>query len=258
MTSIIKKRLSLHQDLARKQRENKELKHHLGRLQALANVGISTSMIAHEVNNVLTPLPNYAALARTNPDDRELAEKAFSIIERNSQRAIEIIQGILAIVNGEVMEKQRSNLSRLVSDIFDCLSRDFSKDGITVKTEIPDDMTVWGVPVEIQQVLMNLILNSRDSMLGSGGILTIRGEPDGDNVHIVVSDSGSGIEKENLDKIFEPFFTTKSKNSGISNSGTGLGLAFCKKVVEEHGGSISVQSEAEQGTVFSIVLPSSQ
>ncbi|MHC4755268.1 MAG: sensor histidine kinase, partial [Planctomycetota bacterium] len=226
--------------------------------QALANVGISTSMIAHEVNNILTPLPNYAALARTNPDDRELAEKAFSIIERNSLRAIEIIQSILAIVNGETREKQLSNLTKLVSDIFDCLSRDFSKDGITVKTEIPEDMTVWGVPVEIQQVLMNLILNSRDSMLGVGGILTIRAEPDGDNAHIIVSDTGSGIEKENLDKIFEPFFTTKRENSGVSNSGSGLGLAFCKQVVEEHGGSISVQSGPESGTVFSIILPSSQ
>ena len=258
MTSIIKQRLSLHQDLAHKQRQNKELQHQIGRLQALANVGISTSMIAHELNNILTPLPNYATLAGTNPEDSELRDKAFSIIKRNSLRAIEILESILAIVNGESREKQFSNLSKLVSDIFECLSRDFSKDGITVKTEIPEDMTVWGVPVEIQQVLMNLILNSRDSMLGTGGILTIRGELKEDNVHIVVSDTGSGIETENLEKVFEPFFTTKRKKSGVSKSGSGLGLAFCKQVVDEHGGSISVQSGPEMGTVFSIILPSSQ
>jgi len=102
---------------------------------------------------------------------------------------------------------------------------------------------------------MNLILNARDAMLGSGGILTIRAWEDSDCMRIEVQDSGEGIDSSDLDKIFEPFFTTKSKDSPAPACGAGLGLAFCKKIVDSYNGSISVESKPMEGTAFIITLP---
>ncbi|MHC4635832.1 MAG: sensor histidine kinase, partial [Planctomycetota bacterium] len=125
--------------------------------------------------------------------------------------------------------------------------------------EIPDDLTVWGVPIEIQQVLMNLILNARNAMLPGGGVLTIKGWATGETVQIEVRDTGVGIEQDDLGKIFEPFYTRKrDKELPGQTCGSGLGLAFCRKVVESHDGSLSVASEPAKGASFIITLPKYQ
>ncbi len=259
MTSIIAKRVSLHKNLAKKQQENHLLKCQIGQLQALANIGVNTSMIAHEINNLLTPLGSYASLALDNPDDKGLTEKALRKTARNCERAVKIMESILAVADGKSQEKKDTALAGLVEEIFSCLGRDFSKDGITVDKRIDKDLTVWAVPVEIQQVLMNLILNAREAMLPRGGVLTIEATESGDTVQIKVCDSGCGIEPGDLEKVFEPFFTTKkNEESQREPSGSGLGLAFCKKVVEAHGGCIRAESEATKGTVFTITLPKRQ
>ena len=259
MTSIIAKRHSLHKNLAEKQQENHTLKCQIGQLQALANIGVNTSMIAHEINNLLTPIGSYASLALDNPDDKGLTEKALRKTARNSERAVKIMESILAVADGKRQEKKDTAPAVLVDEIFNCLGRDFTKDGITVDMRIDGDLTVWAVPVEIQQVLMNLILNAREAMLPRGGVLTIEATESCDKVQIKVCDSGCGIEPSDLDKVFEPFFTTKkNEESQRERSGSGLGLAFCKKVIEAHGGCISVESEATKGTIFTITLPQRQ
>ncbi len=160
--------------------------------------------------------------------------------------------------NKETEEKKNAKLSTLVEDIFTCLCRDFSKDQITVNIEIPQDLTVWAVPVQIQQVLMNLILNSRDAMLPQGGVLTIKAQDTAESVQIEISDAGCGISPDDLKNIFEPFFTTKAdKKSTAETSGCGLGLAFCKKVIDAHDGTIKVESIPSKGTTFQISLPKS-
>ena len=255
MTSIIEKRRCIHRELASRRKQTEGLKDELGHLQALANIGTSTSMIAHEINNLLTPLACYASLALNNPEDKGLTEKALQKTTRNCQRASKIMDSILKVAKGQRGERKNTLVIILVEEIFSCLCRDFSKDSIRVEIQIPEDLKVWGVPIEIQQVLMNLILNGRDSMLGQGGgVLRIRGEDCGDKVRIEVSDSGAGIEAENLEKIFEPFFSTKG-DAISSLQGRGLGLAFCKKVTESHKGSISVKSTPGEGTIFSLMLP---
>jgi len=258
LTSIIERRLCLHKELAEQRQQNDTLQFQISQLQVLANIGTATCMIAHEINNLLTPSANYAALAINSPDDKSLTRKALEKTVRNCERASKIMDSMLAMANGEMQEKKNTQLSNLVEEIFTCLCRDFAKDGITVKMQIPEDLTVWAVPVQIQQVLMNLILNARDAMLLGGGILTIEAQDTTDGVQIKVCDSGCGIEQDDLRKIFEPFFTTKTdEKSPSQNTGSGLGLAFCKKVIDEHGGSISVESKPAEGTTIEIVLPQS-
>ena len=259
MTSIIAKRVSLHKNLAKKQQENHTLKCQIGQLQALANIGVNTSMIAHEINNLLTPLGSYASLALDNPDDKGLTEKALRKTARNCERAVKIMESILAVADGKRREKKDTAVADLVEEIFGCLGRDFSKDGITVDIRIDRDLTIRAVPVEIQQALMNLILNAREAMLPRGGVLTIEATESSDEVRIRVCDSGCGIEEGDLEKVFEPFFTTKkNEQSQRERCGSGLGLAFCRKVVDAHGGCIWAESEANKGTVFTITLPKRQ
>ncbi len=259
MASITGKRLSLHRSLEDQQHQNDALKSRFAQLQHLANMGTASYMIAHEINNLLTPLRNYATLALNNPDDKALAEKALQRVVRNCERASKITESMLAIANGQTQEKKEARLLTLVEEIFTCLCRDFAKDGITVETCIAQDLTVWAVPVQIQQVLMNLILNARDAMLPHGGVLTIKATERSDAVEIEVTDTGDGIEPADLKNIFGSFFTTKTgKNSPSEYSGSGLGLAFCKKIIDGHDGLISVESKVSQGSKFKITLPKPQ
>ncbi len=256
MASITEKRLSLHKRVEVQKHQNEALKCQLAGLQHLANIGTVSHMIAHEMNNLLTPLKSYATFALDNPDDRALTEKALQKVAKNCGRAAKIMESMLALVSGETQEKQNARLLELIDEIFTCLCRDFAKDGITVEIQIPDDMTVYAIPVQIQQVLMNLILNARDAMLPHGGVLTIRAFEADDIVEIEVADTGSGIEPADLTNIFETFFTTKAdKDSPAEYSGAGIGLAFCKMIIDGHRGDISVESESGHGSTFKIVLP---
>jgi len=258
LTSIIEKRLSLHKNLAYQQQKNHDLKLKVGQLQALANIGTTTCMIAHEINNLLTPLSSYAELALKDSEDTGLSQKALQKTVTNCRRASKIMQTMLAMANGEAVEKRGVELYSLVDEIFTCLCRDFAKDGITVNIRIPADLEIFVVPVQIQQVIMNLILNARDAMLPRGGVLTITARSAADAVEIEVSDTGCGIQQKHLDKIFESFFSTKDRENEKTpsrDSGFGMGLAFCKKVIDYHNGSISVRSTPNKQTHFKIVLP---
>ena len=255
MASITEKRLSLHRRVAAQDSRNEALRSQLAGLQHLANVGTVSHMIAHEINNLLTPLRSYATLALNHPDDAALAEKALQKTATNCERASKVMQSMLALADGKTQEKKMSRLGELVEEIFACLCRDFGKDGISVDVRIPGDLTVWGVPVQIQQVLMNLILNARDAMLPRGGVLSIQAAQEAEKVEIVVSDTGDGVAPAVLNSIFETFVTTKTQKGPAGHSGTGLGLAFCKMIVDGHEGRISVESTPGQGSRFRIILP---
>jgi len=258
LASIIDKRLALHQRLARKEQEYAALKSQNVQLQALANLGSATSMIAHEINNLLTPLANYAALAAKNPQDADLVAKVLDKTTRNCERASKIMNSMLALANGRTQDKHRVLVGALVDDVFTCLCRDFSKDGIVVRIDVPEALEVACVPVQVQQVFMNLILNARDAMLPGGGLLKVSAAENGGHVDITVSDTGRGIPPENIESIFEPFFTTKAASEGpAAYSGSGVGLAFCKRVVDAHAGTISVESHPGQGSTFHVRLPQS-
>jgi two-component system NtrC family sensor kinase len=259
LTRIIEKRLSLHKHLANQQQQNDALQSQFAHLQALANIGTTTCMVAHEINNLLTPLANFAALALKNPDDKLLSEKALQKVVHNCGHASKIMESMLAVANGQAQEKQNALLIALVENVFSCLCRDFAKDGIAVDIQIPQDLTVWAVPVQIQQVLMNLILNARDAMLPRGGVLIIKARDTAGDVQIELSDTGCGIEPANLKKIFQQFFTTKTNGKSSSqNSGSGLGLFFVKRIIDGHGGCVSVESVPGRGSTFKITLPKPQ
>lgn len=255
MAGILEKRSTLHKQLADQQTTNNQLQSQIDQLQTLANIGMISAMVAHEINNILTPLENYAQLAIRNPDDEALIIKTLHKTAANSKRASKILESIVAMATGPELVKADYNLNALVDDVFLCLARDFARDNINVCIHVPEDLTVRAQPVCLQQVLMNLILNARQAMLPKGGNLTISATQLHGSVRIEVADTGCGIEPANLAKIFQPFFTTKDNKSKPQRPGAGLGLAFCKKVVDGHNGVISVESELGCGATFKIILP---
>ena len=256
MASITQKRFSLHRRVQLQEHQNQALKSQLFALQHLASMGTVSYMIAHEINNLLTPLKSYASFALSDLDDRTLSEKALQKVVKNCDRTSKIMDSMLALASGQTQQEDDVRLLGLIEEVFTCLCRDFAKDGITVEMRVADDLTISGVPVQIQQVLINLILNARDAMLPGGGVLTIEAADKADSVEITVADTGAGIDPGDLENIFEMFFTTKAnKRSAAENSGAGLGLAFCRMIVDEHGGSASVESAPGSGSKFTISLP---
>ncbi len=256
MTSAIEKRRNLHLELQEQKAKAEQLTKELNKIASLANMGAATAIIAHEINNLLTPLGNYAALALKYPDDQELVKKALRQTYENSRQAGEVISAILNVANGQSQGKKLVNLKNLVDEVFRCICRDFSKDNINIAVDIPEELTVNVISPKLQQAIMNLILNARDAMLEKGGILAIKARKFENNVIIEIKDSGCGIKKEHLNNIFEPFFSTKVRTSDkTGGSGSGLGLYFCKKVIDEHNGTISVESEPQLGSAFTITLP---
>jgi len=198
----------------------------------------------------------YAALAVQHPEDKELAEKVLDRTARNCERASKIMESMLSMANGQKQGWEQVDLNALVEEVFTCLCRDFSKDGIAVEVQIPVGLRLRCVPVQIQQVLMNLILNARDAMLPSGGTLRVAGDRSTSTVEITVGDNGCGIASDDVERVFEPFFTTKADtDQAASGSGAGVGLAFCRRIVDAHQGRISVESELGRGSTFRITLP---
>ncbi len=256
MAGILEKRQSLHQRLATQQDLSDELRSQLGHMQALANIGMISAMIAHEMNNILTPLGNYAYLAMKHPEDGELTRKALEKTTTNSHRAARILDSMLAMANGRPSKMDWHPVKKMVEEIFLCLARDFSKDRIKVIVNIDDELMVFAEDICLQQVLMNLILNAREAMLPKGGTLAISARQDAATLKIAIADTGCGIQRCDLAKIFQPFYTTRTEPSQAARHGAGLGLAFCKRVVEAHNGAISVDSQlGGWGTTFRISLP---
>lgn len=256
MTSIIERRRSLHRSLEQGHKQNQALKSQLCQLQPLANIGSASSMIAHEINNLLTPLHTYADLALHHLDDAALTEKALTKVVMNCRRISQIMESVLAMASGKEQKRECCAVRNLTEDIFTCLCRDFAKDGITVKLNIPEGLYINVVPIQIQQVFMNLILNAREAMLPRGGTLTLSAQDQGDQVKFTIRDTGKGIPPEDLERIFGSFYSTKdSSESDTECCGTGLGLAFCRTVMDAHGAAITVRSTVGEGTIFELHLP---
>lgn len=261
MEGLLEKRQSLNHQVKKQQQINDALVSQIEQLQPLANLGLVSAMIAHEMNNILTPLMSYAQLSMSHPDDIELAQKTIKKTALNSERAGKIIGSMLAMANGQKQDKKVHNVKALVDEVFTLIARDFNKDRIKLTVNVCDDLTVYAEAICLQQVIMNLILNARDAIISSKptcGALGISAYSNNNSAIIEISDNGCGIDAMDMEKIFDAFYSTKSENQQPGESGTGLGLAFCKKVIDDHNGNINVTSNSSTGTTFKITLPGQQ
>ncbi len=243
--------------------EKKQLQARFLRTQRVESIGVLTSGIAHDLNNILSPILMIVSMLRkelTSPT----AQARLDLLESNAMHGVDIVRQILTFARGLKAEKEPIQSTALLREFSRLIQEIFPKT-ITFDFQIPDGLwTLQGNATELHQVLLNLCINARDAM-PQGGVLTVAAE----NVmldeaaaasianakpgrHVVwrISDTGTGIAPENINRIFDPFFSTKGEEKG-----TGLGLSIMLGIVSNHDGCVHVQSELMQGTDFRIYLP---
>jgi PAS domain S-box-containing protein len=245
--------------------DQKNLEAQYLRAQRLESIGTLASGIAHDLNNILTPILMSTGILRRRHQDTE-SQKLLAAIEGSAERGADIVRQVLTFARGVAGERMLLQPRHVVNELAKILGQTFPKD-ITIKTDLPRDL--WMIPgdaTQLHQILLNLCVNARDAMPEGGELhiaarnLTfgrdeIASHPEanpGPYVELSVRDTGGGIPDEVLPKIFDPFFTTKE-----AGKGTGLGLATVRGLVKGHDGTMSVESRQGHGATFSVFLPAS-
>lgn len=248
----------------RNDEEKKTLESQLHHAQKMEAIGQLAGGIAHDFNNILTAIIGYSEIISLKLDNTSPLRKHMEQVLIAAERASELTNGLLAFSRKQVLHTKPLDLCQVVEGIKSMLRRLLPED-IDFKTTVSGEvLTVLADKGQIEQVLMNLVTNAKDAM-PQGGTISLDvaamiinetflhahgfGEP-GSYAVITVSDTGHGMSRETVEKIFEPFFTTKE-----TGKGTGLGMAIIYGIVKQHNGYITVESEPEKGTKFSLYLP---
>jgi PAS domain S-box-containing protein len=245
----------------------RESEEKLARSKKMESLGLLAGGVAHDLNNVLSGIVSYPELLLTDlPEDSKL-RKPIETMQESGHRAAAIVQDLLTVARGVATIKVPLNLNALVRDYFN--SPEFKKlkqfhPTVAVKTNLDTDLlNIGGSHVHIRKVVMNLVSNASEAIERSGQVTIstvnryvdspLKGYDDvniGEYVVLAVSDNGSGISSDDLERIFEPFYTKKV----MGRSGTGLGLAVVWNTVQDHHGYVDVKSD-ENGTTFELYFP---
>ncbi|MFO0881208.1 MAG: ATP-binding protein [Gemmataceae bacterium] len=235
--------------------EAEQLRQQLLQAQKLSSVGALASSVAHEFNNILTTIMNYAKLALRQPGDEASRTQALEKILKGSQRAATIINSMLGFARNGTNLRESTDLVSLVEEVLILAEKDLSKHRVQVEKKFQGRPRASVVPSQIEQVLLNLIINARQAMPRGGHLkLEVRENQAAGMVELRISDTGQGIPPERLRLIFEPFYTTKAPDEA-GHGGTGLGLSVCRQIIEQHHGRIRVESLVGKGSTFTVKLP---
>ena len=234
--------------------EADQLRQQLLQAQRLSSVGALASGVAHEFNNILTAIINYAKLSlRPQCSDADRTQ-ALEKILKSGQRAAQIIKSMLGYARN-TSQRQDTDLVALIEDMLLLAEKDLSKHNIQVEKRYHGRPHAPVVPAQIEQVLLNLIINARQSMPRGGRLrIDVRENLRTHMAEMAVADTGVGIPPEGLRLIFEPFYTTKEPDEH-GHGGTGLGLSVCRQIIDQHQGRIRVESLVGKGSTFTIKLP---
>lgn len=216
------------------------------RRESLAHLGEMGAMLAHEIRNPLAGIKGFAQMIVKKPQDERNGDFAQRIVSE-TLRLETLVNELLSYAKNDRESMVALHLADIVSHATALLQPEAEQHKVKIITECLEDVQLYGNRDRLTQVLLNVVKNAIQAMTEGGSVL-ITADSDGKNAMIKVKDTGSGISKETMSKIFEPFFTTKAR-------GTGLGLALCKKIVEEHDGEIRVQSVLGEGTSVTISIP---
>lgn len=243
--------------------EQKQLETQFLRAQRMESLGTLAGGIAHDLNNVLTPIVMGTELL-LDVLNEPLAQKTLKTMASSAKRGADMVKQVLTFARGTEGEKMILQLTHLIKEMQKIAKETFPK-SIEIRTSLDQELAlVLGDATQIHQVLLNLCVNARDAMpdggsitlsarnmtLGEAEVQRLLGAKPIPYVLLQVTDTGSGIPPEILDRIFEPFFTTKEQGKG-----TGLGLSTVNSIVKGHGGVLEVNSKVGTGTTFNIYLP---
>ncbi len=234
--------------------ERVELESQLSQADKLSSIGLLAAGVAHEVNTPLAVISSYSQMLakqlQGDPQKGALLEK----ITRQTFRASEIVNNLLNFSRTSGTEFTEIDVNKIITDTLALLEHQFK----TTKIRVQDDFASHLPPIQgnsgrLQQVFLNLFLNARDAM-PNGGTLRVA-TSNGDGVSVAVTDTGTGIALEHIQRIYDPFFTTKSTPREGQGKGTGLGLSVSYGIIQEHAGKIRVESRPGEGTTFYLDFP---
>jgi two-component system, NtrC family, sensor kinase len=237
--------------------ERVELEGQLSQADKLSSIGLLAAGVAHEVNTPLAVISSYTQMLakqlQGDPQKSGLLDK----ITRQTFRASEIVNNLLNFSRTSGTEFADVDVNKVILDTLALLEHQFKTTKIEVRSDLsPGISSIQGNPGRLQQVFLNLFLNAKDAM-PRGGTLNVA-TSNGDMVSVRVSDTGSGIAPEHIQRIYDPFFTTKTAPKEGQNRGTGLGLSVTYGIIQEHAGKIRVESNPESGTTFALDFPLSR
>ncbi|MBN1516292.1 GAF domain-containing protein [Candidatus Sumerlaeota bacterium] len=223
--------------------------------ERMGAIGLSLSEISHSIKNILSNMQGSMYLVESclARNDISCAREAWDLVRRSNRKIARLVQNMLSFSRSAKPHLERNNLNALITDILEQIERTLENKNITVEPRLETDLPEsWFDYDHIYDAVMNLVTNAADSLADvENGQVEIRTKTDRENKQIIltVRDNGCGIPKELQSKIFQLFFTTKGAQ------GTGIGLACTRKIIEEHGGKISLESESGEGAAFIVRLP---
>jgi len=237
--------------------ERTDLETQLSQADKLSSIGLLAAGVAHEVNTPLAVISSYTQMLakqlQGDPQKSGLLEK----ITRQTFRASEIVNNLLNFSRTSGSEVRDVDVNKVIADTLALLDHQFKVAKVQVENALaPQLPAIQGNPGRLQQVFLNLFLNAKDAMPG-GGRLRIA-TANGESVSVSVSDTGSGIAPEHIQRIYDPFFTTKTSPREGQARGTGLGLSVTYGIIQEHAGKIRVESHPGTGTTFTLDFPLSR
>jgi PAS domain S-box-containing protein len=237
--------------------ERMELEAQLSQSDKLSSIGLLAAGVAHEVNTPLAVISSYTQMLakqlQGDPQKSGLLDK----ITRQTFRASEIVNNLLNFSRTSGSEFSEVDVNKVIADTLALLEHQFKISKIEVSRELaPNISSIQGNQGRLQQVFLNLFLNAKDAMPG-GGTLNVA-TSNGNVVSVRVTDTGSGIAPEHIQRIYDPFFTTKTVPREGQNRGTGLGLSVTYGIIQEHAGQIRVESNPGAGTTFALDFPLSR
>ena len=253
------------------EKKNAKLERQLRQAEKVEVLGTLAAGVAHDLNNILSGIVGYPDLLLMKlPKDSPLRKPIINIQE-SGQKAAAVVRDLLTLARRDITDYKALNLNAIISEYLESPEYEKLKSlypDVELKTSLDAGLlNIFGSPIHMSKVVMNLIANSAEA-IGKHGKISITTEnqyidrpvngyetiEEGDYVALIVSDSGIGIAPEDLKKIFEPFYTKKK----LGISGTGLGMAVVRGTVKDHNGYIDVQSTEGQGTTFTILLPATR
>jgi len=230
-----------------------QLRRQMVHLEKMAAIGRLVSGVAHELNNPLAGIVGYSQLLARGDLDTS-TRRMIDVIYAQAERAGKIVQNLLSIAAKSEPRRIAFDLNDSVRNVIQLREYQESVDNISITAELSEDLPLaWGDPLQMEQVMLNLIVNAEDAINDVGGrpgSIHVKTSLEGGLLQVKVTDNGSGIHARDMARIFDPFFTTKDRQRG-----TGLGLSICAEIVKDHGGELYAWSTYGTGSTFSMELP---
>lgn len=230
--------------------ERRALEAAMSRRERLAGLGDMAAALAHEIKNPLNAVSMGLQRLRVEfrPTGAEEYGRFLDLMQGEVRRLNAIVEQFLSLARPLPLKPERLHVQELLEELVTLVEADAKAAGVRVTLSVPPNLSSLVADRDhLKQVMLNLILNGLQAMPG-GGTLTLEAEPAREGLRLIVADTGQGIPPEALPRVFDPYFTTKAK-------GLGLGLAIARRIIEDHGGTIEVESQPARGSRFSVILP---